>query len=286
MSRVFQKRQTPLYVISDLHLGAGRRDSFSDPDREKDLMRFLDQAERQQAQVIILGDFLDLWRFNLSAILEAHPAIIKRFSEMDCVYVPGNHDLAVHGISDEIKSRYNIFNKVGKPFSMEIGGRNFLFCHGHEVDSLNRYIKPFMGKALGHSAILIEHLAGNQVFDSDNIRGVLFEAEAVFIALWSMMVLGLNRFVNDSLTLRRMVLDFLKKKHNIKTICKYEDYLDDKYTIINAHTHKAGNFNNCYFNSGSWSLGNSDFLRILPDGAAEVLKWTSRGAAKNDTILA
>lgn len=286
MSYAFKKRDVPLYVMSDLHLGVGRRDNFSDSQRVTQLLTFLDHIGNEGAQLVILGDFFDLWRFNLQAILAEHPEIIERFSQVDCVYIPGNHDLGICDVNSEIRSRYDIFNKISRPFISDIGGQKFVFCHGHEVDMLNRYINPSFGKALGHSAILVEHFARKQIFDSDNIRGLIFEVEAACIELWSIMVLGLSQFVNDSITIRRMVLDFLKKRHNLKTISKYEDYLDDSHTVINAHTHKAGNFNNIYFNSGSWALGNSDFLRIIPDGMVEVLKWTSHGIAANNTLLA
>ncbi len=286
MSYSLKKRDVPLYVMSDLHLGAGRRDNFSEPARVKQLLKFLDHIGDEGGQLVILGDFFDLWRFNLSAILSEHPEIVKRFSQIDSIYIPGNHDLGIGEVDCDVRERFDVFNKIGKPFACEIGTQKFIFCHGHEVDMLNRYINPSFGKVLGHSAIFVEHFAKRQIFDSDNIRGVIFELEAALIELWSMMVLGLNRFVNDSLTIRRTTLDFLKKRHNIKTISKYEEYLDDSHIIINAHTHKAGNFNNFYFNSGSWALGNSDFLRIIPDGAVEVLKWTTQGIAGNNTSLA
>jgi UDP-2,3-diacylglucosamine pyrophosphatase LpxH len=286
MSYSLKKRDVPLYVMSDLHLGAGRRDNFSEPARVKQLRMFLEHIGNEGSQLVILGDFLDLWRFNLSAILTEHPEIIKLFSQIDCVYIPGNHDLGIGDVDEAARGRFDVFNKISEPFVFDIGGQKFVFCHGHEVDTLNRYINPSLGKLLGHSAIFVEHFARKQIFDSDNIRSVAYEIEAVIIELWLMMVLGVSRFVNDSLTIRRRTLDFLKKRHNIKTISKYEDYLDESHIIINAHTHKAGNFNNCYFNSGSWALGNSDFLRIIPDGAVEVLKWTAGGIVGNNASLA
>jgi UDP-2,3-diacylglucosamine pyrophosphatase LpxH len=280
------RKDAPLYVISDLHLGSGRRDSFKDPARIRELMGFLDHIEKEDGRLIVLGDFFDLWRFKLSSIIKTHPDILQRFSEMDCIYVPGNHDRNVINVPKELRNKFLIFDKVAEPFSIDIGGRDFIFCHGHEVDNLNKFIKPSLGKVLGHLAIGIEHFASKQVFDSDHIRSAIFEAEAAIAAFWSTMMFGINRFITESLTVRNLTLEMLKHQHNIKTINRYKNFLEKSHTVVNAHTHRAGCFRDCYFNTGSWAMGNSDFVRILPDGVVDVLKWVGGKARKNETLLA
>jgi UDP-2,3-diacylglucosamine pyrophosphatase LpxH len=281
-----KKTDSPLYVISDLHLGSGRRDNFSELQRVKQLIGLLDHIESEGSQLVVLGDFIDLWRFGLGAIIKSHPDILSRFSDIDCVYVPGNHDLAITDVPEGIRAEFAIFNKISEPFGIDINGKNFVFCHGHEVDNLNRYIKPSLGRLLGCLAMTVEQVVARQVFDSDNIRALLFEVEAAIVASWSVLWCGFNRFVTESLTVRQMAVEMLKHKHNVKTISKYKDYLEKSHTVVNAHTHRAGNFKDCYYNSGSWALGNSDFLRIIPDGVVEVLKWTKNGISPNCNLLA
>ncbi|MFI4911300.1 MAG: metallophosphoesterase [Sedimentisphaeraceae bacterium JB056] len=281
-----KKQDVPLYVISDLHLGFGRRDSFNEPARIRQLFSFVDHIEKENGQLVILGDFFDLWRFRLSSIVKTHPDIIQRFSELDCVYVPGNHDRAVLNVSKTLKDKYGIFNKISEPFSVNIKDKKIIFCHGHEVDTLNKFIRPSFGKILGHFAIIVEHFAKRQIFDSDNIRSAIFEAEASIASAWSTMILGINKFITESMTIQKLAVEMLKHKHNIKTINRYKKHLDQEHIVINAHTHKAGYFKDCYYNSGAWSMGNSDFIRISPNGMIDVLKWENTGIKKNLTLLA
>jgi UDP-2,3-diacylglucosamine pyrophosphatase LpxH len=56
--------------------------------------------------------------------------------------------------------------------------------------------------------------------------------------------------------------------------------------VIVGHTHKAGTFGNWYFNSGSWTGHNTNFLRIAPDGDVGVFDWTDRGPRSNETVVA
>jgi hypothetical protein len=52
-----------------------------------------------------------------------------------------------------------------------------------------------------------------------------------------------------------------------------------------GHTHKAGTFSDWYVNSGSWTGGTNDFLKITPDGDIGVFGWSERGPRPNKTVV-
>ncbi|MBN1256742.1 MAG: metallophosphoesterase, partial [Planctomycetes bacterium] len=86
----------PIYVISDLHIGAGGpRDSFSQYNRGANFNSFLDHVKKEGAELIILGDFLDLWRFDLKKIIEKRNGLLDRLAEMKISFILGNHDQAL-----------------------------------------------------------------------------------------------------------------------------------------------------------------------------------------------
>jgi len=80
--------------ISDLHLGDGSRtDDFH---RDKELLEFLEFVGSQAQELIILGDFLELWQADLDRALFRHSEIINKLlslrNKVKITYVIGNHD--------------------------------------------------------------------------------------------------------------------------------------------------------------------------------------------------
>ena len=80
--------------ISDLHLGDGSRtDDFH---RDKEFLKFLDFVQSEAEELIILGDFLELWQADLDRVLFRHSKIINKLlalkDKIKVTYVIGNHD--------------------------------------------------------------------------------------------------------------------------------------------------------------------------------------------------
>ncbi|MGE4286080.1 MAG: metallophosphoesterase [Phycisphaerae bacterium] len=284
----FTKRDTPLYVVSDLHIGSGKkRDAFSSPQKIAQFHDFLDMVEREDGQLLILGDFLDLWRFSFKGIVKHHNELLARLGEMDCHLIPGNHDLAMSDPAYH-KNRMPVFGKIIQPFSLQIGERDIAFWHGHEVDMMNKFIKPSFGKTLGRSAVPIEWLAKGQVFNSDVFHEQYMRLEAFFLSFWNTII---DAFGDTEMPLDKLcpeqIFKTLSREHNHKRIKLYEDQARaEGKTIISAHTHQAGTFDDWYFNSGSWTTQKSDFLRIWPNGKIDVLRWMGETHQINDRILA
>ena len=66
----------------------------------------------------------------------------------------------------------------------------------------------------------------------------------------------------------------------------YEDKKNDLYDVaIVGHTHKAGQFENWYFNSGSWTGKTNNYLRIQPDGEVRAFDWDINGAKPNEETI-
>lgn len=77
-----------IYVVSDLHIGNGSaKDSFLKAGREDLFYRLLDEIECQQGQLILLGDFLELWRYRLEDVICRWHRLLDRLMAMDVVYV-------------------------------------------------------------------------------------------------------------------------------------------------------------------------------------------------------
>jgi len=122
--------------ISDLHLGDGS--ATDDFHRDKEFMQFLDFIEAEAHDLIIVGDFLELWQADLDKVLFVHSQVIGRLLALmqagKFTYVVGNHDFI--------------------PF-IRFTERNLSVCaeyrdeplglvaeHGHRYDIFNRYRNP------------------------------------------------------------------------------------------------------------------------------------------------
>ena len=122
--------------ISDLHLGDGSRtDDFH---RDKEFLEFLEFVEGQARELIIVGDFLELWQADLDRILFVHNEVIKKLlslrNKVKITYVIGNHDYVPFvkfadsglGICTEYRDIQN----------------GIIAEHGHRYDIFNRYKNP------------------------------------------------------------------------------------------------------------------------------------------------
>jgi predicted phosphodiesterase len=208
---------------------------------------------------------------------------------MYTTYVPGNHDAAAMSFHDNAKSLHPFFNSMVNPFTRTIGDKRFRFMHGHEVD-------PFMGTRMECSARLFKPFAhlfapmGECVsISQDAVAGAFLEMGE---CLWMIRKWFKNRlsiavdqccsFIpNNKLTiLKRGIRTYnMLRRHN-------EDRTRGLYDIaIVGHTHKAGRFNDWYFNSGSWTGRTNNFLQISPDGSVDLYDWDEGGSRLRTTAL-
>lgn len=116
-----------LVIISDLHIGGD--DIIEDFNCEKELISFLDHLEtlKDPLELIILGDFFDLWKVEsvpddqINFIVKQRPELFERFKNFGknhkITVIPGNHDHALfynQKYKDDLK-KFNI-NVVSERF--------------------------------------------------------------------------------------------------------------------------------------------------------------------------
>ncbi|MBL7081135.1 MAG: UDP-2,3-diacylglucosamine diphosphatase [Candidatus Omnitrophica bacterium] len=122
--------------ISDLHLGDGSRtDDFH---RDRELLEFFEFVESQAQELIILGDFLELWQADLDRVIFRHSEVINRLltlrKKVKVTFVIGNHDYIP----------FVKFADAGAGICLEYrdSENRIVAEHGHKYDTFNHYKNP------------------------------------------------------------------------------------------------------------------------------------------------
>lgn len=244
----------PIICISDLHWGdKGPRDNFIKRGEER-FERFCDYVG--DCRLYILGDLFDWWQVNLSASVRAYLKFVVGKNLMDCIYLYGNHDSAMSHFTDLARSmglQHKLFrHAVRGQLHKTLGGRHFLFAHGHEVDPACRGDNPGIGELSSIVAgILEDHGASERRF-----IGLL----KTFHSMWA----GRGNLVP--------ALELLREEREADV-------------IVCGHTHQPGHKGTSYYNCGCWVGDRDTFVRIEDDGTAAVWEWTGRGAVPYDVEL-
>jgi UDP-2,3-diacylglucosamine pyrophosphatase LpxH len=133
-----------IYFISDTHLGDGTgADRFLYP---RQLINLLDRvAAEPEAQLVLLGDFMELWASSMEASMIHHAPIFRAISQISAThpvtYVVGNHDC--------LPWYYFLQRGIGNVTVTErfTAARGALVAlHGHQYDPLNRVVVATAGQ--------------------------------------------------------------------------------------------------------------------------------------------
>jgi UDP-2,3-diacylglucosamine hydrolase len=242
--------EKPVYVCSDIHLGA------VPPDTERAFRRFLDHVADHASFLLINGDLFDFWFEYRHVILAEHYRVVAKLKDVveagvPVAFVGGNHDAwAGSFLRDEV----GIALYEG-PVEMTLGGRRTLVAHGDGVGrgdlkyrALKKLIRnrvtvgafralhPDWGRRIAHLASSTEHKADH---GDAAARG-----RAAFIQAWA--------------------LDRMRADPGIQLI------LSGHAHLASATEVEPGRW---YVNSGDW-LNTFDYV-ILPvgGGAPELRVW-------------
>jgi UDP-2,3-diacylglucosamine pyrophosphatase LpxH len=249
--------------------------------------RFLDYVGRQDAELIVNGDFLELWRFNLKHVLEKRWELLERLTDIDVTYVLGNHDSELEFVSETDKAYHPFFESIEEPFVRTIAGKRFKFMHGHEAD-------PFSGIGLRRLCDRLEPLDSKfglgdngEIILSDSVYRKLIEIGEIGKHTW----FWTRRFGSEFLEELGVIAVDREVKRCIRTRKLLAAYHEERsgglYDVaVAGHTHKAGRCRQWYFNSGSWMRKQRNFLRIWPDGVVDVCHWEKDGPVLDHTIIA
>jgi UDP-2,3-diacylglucosamine pyrophosphatase LpxH len=279
-----------IFVISDLHIGDGSvKDSFRYGKKHTLLQSFLDYVDKEDGELIIIGDLLELWGHRLEAVIRKQGQLLDRLAEMGAVFVPGNHDSEIMSWENIKRPPHLFFESARRPFIRTIGGKRFKFMHGHEADPFVQGNMQCVAHVLTAYTQVFAFEKAVLALSNDLVEEVILEVGENILRLWNWIIGNVTKTFMDCCSFAQgNKLIFSKEKIRAQNMLTryYQDmnrYLYD--VVIAGHTHKPGQFRNWYFNSGSWTGRTNNFLRISPDGKVDVSDWDENGPKIRATPL-
>jgi predicted phosphodiesterase len=203
---------------------------------------------------------------------------LDRLARMNATYVVGNHDADLEEFIGTKLLNHPFFDRMSEPFTRQIGGKQFKFMHGHELDPFNREGTPSWGRIFAILGGIIEDRKGSPLLSAGGLtEKSLLRISRGFMWMWNM---SLNRFEKGlpkqkTATFEDMLTpaQYPEKVKGILALYQ-KDRLAEGYDILIAgHTHKAVSKGNWYYNCGCWVGLRNNYLRISPDGCVSVCEW-------------
>ncbi len=118
-----------IYFLSDFHLGAPNNEISLE--REKKIIRFLDEIQKDAEKIFILGDLFDFWFEYKTVVPKGYVRILGKLASIadagiSIDFFVGNHDM---WMKDYFQKELNI-PVFFEPQEYEINGKRFLIGHG------------------------------------------------------------------------------------------------------------------------------------------------------------
>ncbi len=226
-----------IFFASDFHLGIP--DHASSLEREKRIVRWLDQIKSNAKQVFLIGDLFDFWYEYKHVVPRGFVRLLGKIAELkdagiDVQIFTGNHDLWMFGyFEEELQCKVH-----HKPIEFTANGKSFYIGHGDGIGPGDKGFKFMKG-------IFKSRLA-------QKLFGMLHPYLAFKIARYfshnSRMLNGENTFLGED---KEWQILFAKEK--LKT--EHIDY------FIFGHRHIAIQIpigeNSSFINLGDWVIFNS-----------------------------
>jgi UDP-2,3-diacylglucosamine hydrolase len=157
-----------IYFLSDFHLGVP--DHATSLVREKAVIRFLDTAKQDAAEIFIVGDLFDFWFEYKKVVPKGFIRILGKLAEITDSGIPvhffvGNHDMWMDGYFEQ-ELNIPVYHS---PQTFEFNDKKFLVGHGdglgpgdHGYKMLKKLfrnpvakflfgiIPPFIGMGIAH----------------------------------------------------------------------------------------------------------------------------------------
>ena len=117
------------YFASDFHLGIDGR--LSSAERERQIVRWLDQIKADAATVYLVGDLFDFWFEYRRAVPRGYVRLLGKLAELRDAGIPvvlftGNHDMWMF---DYLEQELDV-PVYREPIIREIHGKTFFIGHG------------------------------------------------------------------------------------------------------------------------------------------------------------
>lgn len=118
-----------IFFLSDFHLGAPN--AAKSLEREKNIVRFLDEIKMEATEIFILGDLFDFWYEYRRVVPRGFVRILGKLAELTdkgirIHFFVGNHDM---WMKDYFQKELNI-TVYFEPHPFEYEGKRFLIGHG------------------------------------------------------------------------------------------------------------------------------------------------------------
>ena len=284
------EKANSIFVISDLHLGDGSlKDNFYFGKKQVLLQSFLDHVEKENGELMIIGDFLELWGHCLERVICRQGDLLDRLAGMKAILVPGNHDAELLSWENMTKPPHMFFEATSRPFVKTIGGKRFKFMHGHEADPFVQGNMKTLARALTAYAPVFAFEKTVLTLSNDALVDAVLELGENALRFWDWITGSVKKTFKECCLVVPNNKRFASKRkiRTQKMLTRYaQDRSQDLYDVaIVGHTHKAGRFGDWYFNSGSWTGRTNNFLRISPHGTVEVSDWDENGPKIRTTSL-
>jgi UDP-2,3-diacylglucosamine hydrolase len=139
-----------IYFISDFHLGAP--DPVSSLQREKRIVRWLDEVRNDAAEIYLLGDVFDFWFEYKRAVPRGYVRLLGKLAELadsgiKLHYFTGNHDMWVF---DYLPTEIGL-TVYREPVIRTMGNKKFYIGHGDGLGPGDHGYK-FIKKVFANSA--------------------------------------------------------------------------------------------------------------------------------------
>lgn len=114
-----------IYFLSDFHLGAPNH--AASLEREKLIVRFLDEIKNNAAEIFLVGDMFDFWYEYRKVVPKGFTRLLGKLAELTDAGIPihffvGNHDMWMKGY---LEKELNI-PVYFEPRQYERNGKKFL----------------------------------------------------------------------------------------------------------------------------------------------------------------
>lgn len=118
-----------IYFLSDFHLGAP--DHARSLERERLLVKFLDEIKNDTAELFLVGDMFDFWYEYRTVVPKGFVRLLGKLGEFADAGIPmhffvGNHDMWMKNYFQEEFNMPVYF----EPVELERNGKTFLIGHG------------------------------------------------------------------------------------------------------------------------------------------------------------
>ncbi len=222
-------RDLDIVVLSDVHLG-----TFGCHARE--LLNYLNSIEVKN--LILNGDFIDMWQFRKRYFPKEHLQIIHRILKMasngtKVYYITGNHDDILRRYSDFSAGNIHLRDKL----VLQLRGKSYWIFHGDIFDLFIKY-SPFISRFGGKSydyLILLNRLI-------NKIRGFFGFPKRSFAKKVKSSVKRAVKFISD---FEDTAIRLAAEKDYDYVICGHIHRPQMKSTEVNGK--KV-----IYLNSGDW----------------------------------